>query len=634
MSLGKTLKVYLAADLKNFSSGMATAQGQTNSFGKSLSGMLGPALIGAGIAAAAFAVSLAVDGVQAAMAEEQELTKLNTTLDNLGFGAASAQVNTFIDDLQFATGVADSELRPAFDRLVRSTGSVGEAQRALGLALDASAGTGKSLESVASALGKAYDGNTTSLGKLGLGIDKATLASGDLSKITGVMADTFKGQSAAAADTLKGRIDILKIASDELIESFGQGLVGAADDSAVSMGKAAQAMRDAQPAARDLGNFFNGLGVEALKVFTKINILQTAFERRDLGLFFDYINAVNGNGSMEELAARVRGLGEQFNYVQYQAYGARAALMSITPEVRASSESAFRAAESNASFAGSYVAVAKSATGAGSVVKAVTEEEKALTKAFEAQKTKVDELTSGLDKKSQALETATGKIKDYYTTLAGQITSGFDLSKGFKLDEQGKADGAKWLAAAEGSAGETEWYGNVLRAIQSNGGSEELTQYLAAKGLEQGAAMGQAMLDQGLIPKFNSLLEKVQETAKTTAQAMVPEFLTAGVDQAAANVRGLAQGLKGQQANLQKIGQSIAKPIGAELKATIAEAVAAAIKAAEDAQNAASAQRAANAARNNANSTAQSTIQVLNQILADSNNRAGYYASQTAGVFN
>lgn len=185
----------------------------------------GPALAAAGAAVGVLAVKLGVDAVQAAMAEEAELTKLNRTLGNLGFGDASAQVNDFIDDMQFATGVADSDLRPAFDRLVRSTGSVAEAQRVLGIALDTSVGTGRSLQSVAEALGKAYDGNTTGLSRLGAGLDKATLKTGDMQIITGELAKTFDGQAAAAADTLAGRMAILRIGMDELQESFGAGLI-------------------------------------------------------------------------------------------------------------------------------------------------------------------------------------------------------------------------------------------------------------------------------------------------------------------------------------------------------------------------------------------------------------------------
>ena len=100
MAIGKTLTVYLAADVDKLRKGLKSADDGFTIFGKSLNSMVGPALIGATAAAGAFAVSLAVDGVQAAMQEEKELAKLGTTLDNLGFGNQSEKVNKYIDDLQ------------------------------------------------------------------------------------------------------------------------------------------------------------------------------------------------------------------------------------------------------------------------------------------------------------------------------------------------------------------------------------------------------------------------------------------------------------------------------------------------------------------------------------------------------
>ena len=101
---GRILQVYLAADTKNFRNGMMQAEAQADglkgkfsSLSSSLTNMLGPALIGAGVAAGALAVNFAVDGVKAAAEEEKELVKLSTTLKNLGFENATESVNQFID---------------------------------------------------------------------------------------------------------------------------------------------------------------------------------------------------------------------------------------------------------------------------------------------------------------------------------------------------------------------------------------------------------------------------------------------------------------------------------------------------------------------------------------------------------
>jgi hypothetical protein len=165
--VSRTLTVYLAADLKKFSGPLRQAETQAKGFGgridrlgTTLSGMLGPALIGAGIAAGAMATKLGVDGVKAAIEDEAAVAKLAQTMTNLGLAHDTAQVEASIASMETELGIVDMELRPAYDRLVRSIGDTQDAMKAMSLAADISAGTGKSLDAVVQALGRAYDGNT------------------------------------------------------------------------------------------------------------------------------------------------------------------------------------------------------------------------------------------------------------------------------------------------------------------------------------------------------------------------------------------------------------------------------------------------------------------------------------------
>ena len=89
------------------------------------------------------------------------------------------------------------------------------------IALDVAAGTGKDLETVANALGKAYGGNLASLQRLGLGLDQNIIKAKDTDKAFKILADTFRGQSSAAADSLQGKMDRIKIAFDETKEELG-----------------------------------------------------------------------------------------------------------------------------------------------------------------------------------------------------------------------------------------------------------------------------------------------------------------------------------------------------------------------------------------------------------------------------
>ncbi|CAB4185891.1 hypothetical protein UFOVP1143_1, partial [uncultured Caudovirales phage] len=87
----KPLIIALEADTRKLSRDLRRAEQQVDTFGggigrlgTSLTSMLGPAMIGAGIAAGALAVALGVDGVKGAMEDEAAVTKLAQTMQNLG----------------------------------------------------------------------------------------------------------------------------------------------------------------------------------------------------------------------------------------------------------------------------------------------------------------------------------------------------------------------------------------------------------------------------------------------------------------------------------------------------------------------------------------------------------------------
>ena len=122
--------------------------------------------------------------ITAAIADEKAQKALAQTLKNLGLQFQTVGVTKFIDNLQRATGVSEDALRPAFQKLVLVLGDVGKAQNALELAMSVSAGTGKDLTAVSLALAKGYSGQTTALSRLGAGLDKTLLASGDMKAIT------------------------------------------------------------------------------------------------------------------------------------------------------------------------------------------------------------------------------------------------------------------------------------------------------------------------------------------------------------------------------------------------------------------------------------------------------------------
>ena len=226
----RTLKLALLADTKDLIDGLNKSDNETRTFTNKLDDALkigAKAFLALGTAAATAAIKIGVDSVQAAIEDDKAQRNLAKTLENV-IGATKQQtkaVEDYITKQSISLGISDDKLRPAYARLIRSIKDTQEAEKALNLAMDISAATGKDLDTVTSALGKAYDGNTLSLGKLGLGIDSAILKSGDINLITKELGKTFKDFAEQEANTLEGRFRRIGIAINEAKETLGYALL-------------------------------------------------------------------------------------------------------------------------------------------------------------------------------------------------------------------------------------------------------------------------------------------------------------------------------------------------------------------------------------------------------------------------
>ena len=181
----------------------------------------------AAVAVGAFAVKLGIDSVKAAIADEKSQALLANSLRNTtgATDAAIAATEAYIDQMQRTFGVVDDELRPALGKLASVTGSITDAQKLLGLALDVSAGGTVDLSSATSAVTKALQGNYKALKNLGVPITDAMSKSKDLNAVLQVTAKTFAGAAAARANTFEFRMTRLKIALDEAKETLGAALL-------------------------------------------------------------------------------------------------------------------------------------------------------------------------------------------------------------------------------------------------------------------------------------------------------------------------------------------------------------------------------------------------------------------------
>jgi len=230
MAGSRTLKLSILADVDQLKKSLDTGSKEVESFGDKATKMgkiAAAAFAAAAAAAAAYAGKLLIDGVKAAIEDAAAQDKLANSLRNVTNATDQqiAAVEDQITQMSLAFGIADDQLRPAFQRLATATGDLTSANQSLRLALDISAATGKSLEQVSNALAKAYEGNTGALSRLGIGLSTAEIKSMGLQGTMDQLARTFAGAATANANTLQGQITRLQVAFDEAKESVGSRLL-------------------------------------------------------------------------------------------------------------------------------------------------------------------------------------------------------------------------------------------------------------------------------------------------------------------------------------------------------------------------------------------------------------------------
>jgi hypothetical protein len=263
-------------------------------------------------------ISFGKNAAKAFAADEKAARSLALALANTGNAFAAIEVEKFIGDLQRTTGVLDDNLRPAFRTLLTATGDVSKSQEGLNLALDIAAGTGKDLGAVSMALAKAYGGQTTALSRLGAGLSKATLASGDMDLITAELTKKFSGQALTAAQGYAGQMDRIAVASENAKEIIGKDLM---DSLALLSGpdgltKSTQQMEDFATA---IGNTIYGLATLIDKI--KSNKLGAGI----LGTFGDIL------GNLQPFKF-LRDLGASSKATPAQSPGERAAIDKINKD--------------------------------------------------------------------------------------------------------------------------------------------------------------------------------------------------------------------------------------------------------------------------------------------------------------
>jgi hypothetical protein len=209
--------IFDEAGLKKADKAVNRLQKNTLKLGRTLGVSLGAAAV----------VAFGRTAVRAFNEDAIAAARLSNVVGNLGLAFEQANIDNFIAGLEKSASIADDSLRPAFQTLLTTVGSVTEAQKLLTTAIAASRGAGFDLVTVAEDLSRAYTGNTKGLQKYYLGLSKAQLASMSFEEIQAKINKTFEGANKAYLNTAAGKMEAISIATGNFAETVGGGLVDA-----------------------------------------------------------------------------------------------------------------------------------------------------------------------------------------------------------------------------------------------------------------------------------------------------------------------------------------------------------------------------------------------------------------------
>lgn len=221
--MARQLVIELIGDHKKLTKSLDEAGKQTKSFGDTIGN--------AGKKMTAFTtvpiVGFLGAATKAALDDAAAQEHLAKTMGNVGEGGqkAVAGVERWIGTAMKASTFTDDQLRPAFEQLILATGNADQALDLMQVSMDVAAGTGLDLETATKAVAKASEGQFTAVNRLIPGLldlnDKTLTAD----KATAKLAELFRGQAAASAETAAGKAQNLKRDMGELAESIGAKLI-------------------------------------------------------------------------------------------------------------------------------------------------------------------------------------------------------------------------------------------------------------------------------------------------------------------------------------------------------------------------------------------------------------------------
>lgn len=235
----RTLRVVIVGDAASLERSLGRAgrsaeafQTRTQKLGAALGTALKYGAIAAGIGVAAVTVGL-VESAKAAAHAQVEEAKLKTAVDNAGVSwrKYGGYIDRTLTSQARMSGFMRTDLSNSFSRLVTATGSATQAARLNALAMDVSRARNIDVATSSTLLAKAWNGNTTSLMRMGIVVPKVTAAQ-DALKASTSKATAEQVKAAKAADLVSTRQAILAALQKKFggqAEAYGKTAAGAWD---------------------------------------------------------------------------------------------------------------------------------------------------------------------------------------------------------------------------------------------------------------------------------------------------------------------------------------------------------------------------------------------------------------------
>jgi hypothetical protein len=250
-------------------------------------------VVGAAAGSMGGAAAAAWNMAQAASEDASESEKLATVLETIpGVTQDMIDANAeWIDGMERATLVSDTDLRTAVSNLALATGDLTQAQDLAKLAVDASTSSGKDLNTVTEALSKAVAGNMSSLIDLfpflesnKKQLDKNKNGTVDLDEALDGLKDAYEGSAEAAAE--KKPWEQIKVVWEQISEELGEQLLPYMEDLAewLTSPENQDAIKDV---VEGFGDFAEKVGELAGKIGKILDPLA-----RIAGIFIDINNAI------------------------------------------------------------------------------------------------------------------------------------------------------------------------------------------------------------------------------------------------------------------------------------------------------------------------------------------------------